>query len=302
MVIKKLLVYDILNKLNNTLYMKKILRKLFLNNFKSIFYMIQNSNSNYFDYNKIELVIKKDCCLGLKNTKIQTRIDQIITPNILKKGKWDYFIIKFICKYIKNKTNQFSFIDLGSNIGLVTKQLYLKKPNIKNFHCIEPEKENYNILLNNLDSIKNVYTYNYALTNQESGIKKMYLNKNNFGDFSLLKNSNKATTYINTLNASSFFNKIISKHKINKIIYKSDTQGFDEMIVLSLSKKILDKIDMMILEISNFNYLKKNILQFFALIENYNVKENDIGKKIDKEQIKKMISDEVEFNLLLYKD
>ena len=282
--------------------MKKILRKLFLNNFKSIFYMIQNSNSNYFDYNKIELVIKKDCCLGVKNTKIQTRIDQIITPNILKKGKWDYFIIKFICKYIKNKTNQFSFIDLGSNIGLITRQLYLKKPDIKNFHCIEPEKENYNILLNNLDSVKNVYTYNYALTNQESGIKKMYLNKNNFGDFSLLKNSNKATTYINTLNASSFFNKIISKHKINKIIYKSDTQGFDEMIVLSLSKKILDKIDMMILEISNFNYLKKNILQFFALIENYDVKENDIGKKIDKEQIKKMISKEVEFNLLLYKD
>ena len=282
--------------------MKKILRKLFLNNFKSIFYMIQNSNSNYFDYNKIELVIKKDCCIGVKNTKIQTRIDQIITPNILKKGKWDYFIIKFIYKYIKNKTNQFSFIDLGSNIGLITRQLYLKKPDIKNFHCIEPEKENYNILLNNLDSIKNVYTYNYALTNQESGIKKMYLNKNNFGDFSLLKNSNKATTYINTLNASSFFNKIISKHKINKIIYKSDTQGFDEMIVLSLSKKILDKIDMMILEISNFNYLKKNILQFYALIENYDVKENDIGKKIDKEQIKKMISDEVEFNLLLYKD
>ena len=282
--------------------MKKILRKLFLNNFKSIFYMIQNSNSNYFDYNKIELVIKKDCCIGVKNTKIQTRIDQIITPNILKKGKWDYFIIKFICKYIKNKTNQFSFIDLGSNIGLITRQLYLKKPDIKNFHCIEPEKENYNILLNNLDSFKNVYTYNCALTNQESGIKKMYLNKNNFGDFSLLKNSNKTTTYINTLNASSFFNKIISKHKINKIIYKSDTQGFDEMIVLSLSKKILDKIDMMILEISNFNYLKKNILQFFALIENYDVKENDIGKKIDKEQIKKMISDEVEFNLLLYKD
>jgi FkbM family methyltransferase len=282
--------------------MKKILRKIFLNNFKSIFYMIQNSNSNYFDYNKIELVIKKDCCLGVKNTKIQTRIDQIITPNILKKGKWDYFIIKFICKYIKNKTNQFSFIDLGSNIGLITKQLYLKKPNIKNFHCIEPEIENYNILLNNLDSVKNVHAYNCALTNQKSGIKKMYLDKNNFGDFSLLKSSNKNITYINTLNASSFFNKIISKHKINKIIYKSDTQGFDEMIVLSLSKKILDKIDIMILEVSNFNYLKKNILQFFALIDVYKVKENDIGKKIDKEKIKKMINNEVEFNLLLYKN
>ena len=282
--------------------MKKIVRKLFLNNFKSIFYMIQNSNSDYFNYSKIELVIKKDCYLGLKNTKIQTRIDQMITPNILKKGQWDYFIIKFICKYIKNKANQFSFIDLGSNIGLITRQLYLKKPDIKNFHCIEPEKQNYNILLNNLDSFKNVHTYNFALTNQKSGIKKMYLDKNNFGNFSLLKNSNKNTTYINALNASIFFNKIISKHKINKIIYKSDTQGFDEIIILSLSKKILDKIDIMILEISNFNYLKKNILQFFDLIEAYNVKENEIGKTINKEKIRKMINSEVEFNLLLYKN
>ena len=130
----------------------------------------------------------------------------------------------------------------------------------------------------------------------------MYLDKNNFGDFSLLKSSNKNITYINTINASSFFNKIISKHKINKIIYKSDIQGFDEMIVLSLSKKILDKIDIMILEISNFKYLKKNILQFFALIDTYKVKENDIGKKIDKEKIKKMINNEEGFNLLLYKN
>ena len=74
------------------------------------------------------------------------------------------------------------------------------------------------------------------------------------------------------------------------------------MIILSLSKKILDKIDIMILEISNFNYLNKNISQFFDLIEAYNVKENEIGKKINKEKIRKMINSEVEFNLLLYKN
>ena len=119
-------------------------------------------------------------------------------------------------KYINNKANQFSFIYLGSNIGLITRQLYLKRPDIKNFHYIEPEKENYNILLNNLDSFKNVHTYNFALTNQKSGIKKMYLDKNNFGDFSLLKNSNKNTTYINTLNASIFLIKLFLNIKLIK--------------------------------------------------------------------------------------
>ena len=46
--------------------------------------------------------------------------------------------------------------------------------------------------------------------------------------------------------------------KNNKIIYKSDTQGFDEMLILSLEKKYLKKISILILEVSNFNFLKKN--------------------------------------------
>ena len=81
--------------------MKKILRKIFINNYKNIFFMILNSQSKYFSLENIELKIKKDCKLGKKNTIIRTQIDEIITPNILKNGKWDYFVVNFIKK--KNK-------------------------------------------------------------------------------------------------------------------------------------------------------------------------------------------------------
>ena len=126
--------------------MKKILRYIFLNNFKNIFFMLINSKSEYFEFKKIEIKIKKNCKLGNKNTNLLTRIDQVITPNLLKKGEWEYFIIKFILKFAKNKKAKYDFIDIGANIGLITKQLVTRKNFIKNFHCIEPEIENFNIL------------------------------------------------------------------------------------------------------------------------------------------------------------
>ena len=46
--------------------------------------------------------------------------------------------------------------------------------------------------------------------------------------------------------------KIIDDKKVNHIIYKSDTQGMDEEIFLNLDYEILDKIYLLILEISNF--------------------------------------------------
>ena len=85
--------------------MRKILKKLFINKFKNIFYMLQNSNSKYFEFNKVVLKIKRDSAFGKKNAFITSRIDQLITPNILKSGKWDYFIIEFINKYCLKKKN-----------------------------------------------------------------------------------------------------------------------------------------------------------------------------------------------------
>ena len=279
--------------------MRKFLRKIFLNNFKNIFFMIINSESKYFEFNKIELKIKKKCRLGKKDTKLITRFDQMITPKILNTGRWEYFVIKFILKYSKNKNYKYHFFDIGSNIGLISKQLLMKNNPIKKFHCIEPEKNNFEILKNNLIQFKNVLFYNFALTNNKLKRRKIFLNKNNFGDFSLLKNSDNHYSIIKTVNINLFFKKIISKYKIKNIIYKSDTQGFDEVLIFSLDKKILNKIDILILEISNFKYLIKNKKKFINLIKDYDIIEDEKGQKINFDMILKKINKQEEFNLLI---
>jgi len=277
--------------------MKKILRYIFLNNFKNIFFMLINSKSEYFEFKKIEIKIKKNCKLGNKNTNLLTRIDQVITPNLLKKGEWEYFTIRFILKFIKNKKVKYDFIDIGANIGLTTKQLIASKSIIQNFHCIEPEIENFNILTKNLSPYKNVSFHNFALTDKKDKAKRIYLNKDNFGDYSLLKKSNQKSSIIKTLNVNIFFRKIISKYKIKNIIYKSDTQGFDEIILLSLKEEFLNKINILIIEITNFKYLKNRTLDLINIIKKFDYVEDQNGDKINENEIINKINKEIEFDI-----
>ena len=278
--------------------MRKYIRYIYLNSFKNIFFMLLNSNSKYFDIEKIELKFKKDCKLGKKNTLINTKVDEIITPNILKNGKWEFFVIEYIKKIITSKNQKFIFIDIGANIGLISKQLINQKLKINKFFCIEPEKSNFGLLKINLSNIKKVFFYNLALTSKYIDHQNIYINKNNFGDYSLLKKSKKSKI-VKCMNINLFFKKIEKKYNINNIIYKSDTQGLDEILIMSLEKKYFNKIKILILEISNFDFLEKKLNNFLNLIENFKNIEDGYGNKIDKNNLLSKLDKKKEFNLFL---
>lgn len=284
--------------------MRKILKKLFINKFKNIFYMLQNSNSKYFEFNKVVLKIKRDSAFGKKNAFITSRIDQLITPNILKSGKWDYFIIEFINKYCLKKRSKFNFIDVGANIGLISLQLINTNRYIKNYFCVEPDIQNYNILKENLSVNKtnNINTYNYALIDGKNKKKqKIFIDKSNFGNYSLIKKNNYQIDYVKSYNAKKFLNRIINKYGSYKFIYKSDTQGYDEIILLSLGSNIIKRFKILILEISNFDFLARNIDKFIEILDQFDEKVDEKGRNLNNKNILEKISSRKEFNLLLSK-
>ena len=285
--------------------MRKIIRNIFVNNYKNIFYLLLKSKSNYFNIKSIELELKKSSILGKKNSKITTKIDQIILPNIMRNGKWDFFIIKFIKKNLNKKNlnkKNFCFIDVGANIGLISKQLLNNKLNINKFYCIEPEKENFELLKKNLNYKKFINLYNIALTNEKSCFNKLFLSTENLGDHSLIKDLRKKSQSVKCLNINYFFSKIINEINKFDLIYKSDTQGFDEQLILSLKKNFLDKIKILILEISNFNYLKKNRVTFLNLINNFEIIEDEQENRLNQKNILAKLDKKVPFNLLLSKN
>jgi len=281
--------------------MKKYLTKILQNEYKLLFKALNSSTKSSFRIDSLNLTLNSNTPLGKKNEKLILPLDEIITPRIFKNEQWDYFIIEFIKKNIKYKNNY--FFDIGANVGLISRQLQKLDLNIKNYFCFEPEKNNFDILSKNLIN-KKTYLYNFGLASKNKKTK-IFVNKLNKSDNSIYINN-----YVGTKNNLSkiilkdsniVFKKIIDDKKINHIIYKSDTQGMDEEIFLNLDYEILDKIYLLILEISNFKFILKNLDKFLNKLENFRFISTENQSDINLDELKKLIFKKKEFNLLAKK-
>ena len=284
--------------------MKTLFKKFLYNKFKSIFQIILKSQSNFFNFDFLSLKLKNKCKLGEVNDILYLRFDEIISPNVIKYGCWDYFIIKFIKKKLK-KNIKYKFIDLGANIGLITRQIMEENfRQIKEFHCIEPQYENFNLLKKNLKkfSSKKIFYHNFAITNSYDSKKKLYINPNNFGDYRLSRTSGHKFNFVNTININNFFKKNFKEKNKDNIIYKSDIQGMDEIVLLSINEKILKKIQILIIEISNPIYLMENIDKFKKVLSYFKNRETNTGEKLSITKIEKKIINSESFDLLLCRD
>ena len=280
---------------------KIIRKKLLRNNFKILLSELISSHFNKIKPNYLNFKINKNCTLGKTGDELFLLFDNIITPKVLLNGYWDVFVINFIKENTK-KNNNYYFVDIGSHIGLITRQVANLNIKIKKFFCFEPLKLHFNLLKKNCSFIKKINFYNYAIGVKKDK-KKIYTNKLNSGNSSLIRINKSQYQYTFVLEANTTLKKIIKDNHIQKnIIYKSDTEGFDEMIFLSLEENIIKKIDIAILEISNFKFLLKNLNTFVNKIKNFNLIKDDKGVNLNLKTLKNKLLLKKAFNLLLCKN
>jgi FkbM family methyltransferase len=280
---------------------KIIRKKLLRNNFKILLSELISSHFNKIKPNYLNFKINKNCTLGKTGDELFLLFDNIITPKVLLHGYWDVFVINFIKENTK-KNNNYYFVDIGSHIGLITRQVANLNIKIKKFFCFEPLKLHFNLLKKNCSFIKKINFYNYAIGVKKDK-KKIYTNKLNSGNSSLIRIDKSQYQYTFVLEANTTLKKIIKDNHIQKnIIYKSDTEGFDEMIFLSLEQNIIKKIDIAILEISNFKFLLKNLNTFVNKIKNFNLIKDDKGVNLNLKTLKNKLLLKKAFNLLLCKN
>jgi len=280
---------------------KIIRKKLLRNNFKILLSELISSHFNKIKPNYLNFKINKNCTLGKTGDELFLLFDNIITPKVLLHGYWDVFVINFIKENTK-KNNNYYFVDIGSHIGLITRQVANLNIKIKKFFCFEPLKLHFNLLKKNCSFIKKINFYNYAIGVKKDK-KKIYTNKLNSGNSSLIRINKSQYQYTFVLEANTTLKKIIKDNHIQKnIIYKSDAEGFDEMIFLSLEQNIIKKIDIAILEISNFKFLLKNLNTFVNKIKNFNLIKDDKGVNLNLKTLKNKLLLKKAFNLLLCKN
>lgn len=142
-----------------------------------------------------------------------------------------------------NISNDGPIIDIGAHIGLFSLYVSQFYKNSKIF-CYEPNKENFELLIENLsnNNLKNIFANNLAVSDSNEKIK-LYINKDQSGHNLFYKSE------LSEIVQSITLQKIFDDNKITKCsILKLDCEGAEYQILKSLPQKYLKNISFIILE------------------------------------------------------
>lgn len=201
----------------------------------------------------VSVELTKQCPLGNEGELIVLPIDATILPEVIATGGWETEIVSIFASKIRDASERFGagrLIDVGANCGLATRQLFHLCPGaLRDALCIEPHPRNFGCLERNLKGFP-VRLENIAL-GDENGVKSFYEDKYNHGNYSLVKSSVpggvRTTTQVNVRNVSDFFLQF--DESIDPIYWKSDTQGYDQLIVSLVPDHVWSTVCVALIEI-----------------------------------------------------
>ena len=280
----------------------KILINLIVNKFSIIFRALILSKQNNCNISHVDLKFSKNTFLGKTKEIIRLKIDSTNLPKILENGFFDIFIYKFLKKI---KIKKIIFIDIGSNQGLVSRQIKnLKK--VKKIYAYEPNPEIFSILKKNLTKVsQNIYNYGWGNKNKSFFL---WCSKFNSGDYSLFKNKSRTQKIkCQIKECNNEFNKIYTKNKNYNFVVKTDCQGYDIDIFNRLKIANIKKIKVYIMELDSVPHNKKdNFFKRLKLFNSFYICEDSINqeklKKINYNDIEYLINNKKEFDLIMSKN
>jgi len=186
---------------------------------KNIFSLVQSKKGNYF--------------LVRDNSRDINTINEI-------------FLFKIYNKYIRN--NSSTIIDIGANIGAFSILIASTMKECK-VYAYEPSNETFNILNSNvfLNKLHKKVKIEKKAIASKSGKRKFNVYPGNFEASSLYKMAN-LPSYIEDVECISI-NDVFRQNKIQHCdLIKIDYEGAEYEIIKSMNKKILGKVDSILIE------------------------------------------------------
>ena len=235
-----------------------------------------------------------------RNTRIGKKGDIIYLPNdaylawyLMKYGELHYPLSDQIKDKLK-KIHTYTFLDIGANVGLTSRDVFLKNSNIKQIICVEPVKKTFSCLEKNTSNFKNKLLFNFAL-GKENSKGKIYIDNANNGNASLVKsmmNTSKYNSYqseeIKIKSVDNFFLENKKSILIHPLIIKIDTQLYDELIFSLLPEEIIKNTHMVCYEfthLENVNSPEFSIEKFTRNLEYFSTIWSDKFGEISKEKL-----------------
>ena len=245
-------------------------------------------------------------------TTVKLPMDGIIGPRTMAYGHWHGEHTSLIHQRLPRDAGQrFFLVDVGANIGLVTRQLVAQNPSMwSGAICFEPEKRNLARLAWNVRSLPNVHIIPNAVSDRDAdGL--LHVDLGNAGDCSLedlptRKRSGVEAQVVPMISGATAF-RSISEHRSpgDRVIWKSDTQGHDLTVLASMPAELWPETDVATLELRASSATDEEIDSLLTIASQFpnrsSVKRGE--RPISIEQLESFCRrrSESEFDLLLYR-
>lgn len=193
------------------------------------------------DFENGILILNRRSNLGDRGAVIYTPRDKVIFQFVLERGNWEIREATFLSRLItKSSSNlkietRITFLDIGANSGLVSRQVALHTKYVCDFILVEPIPNHVRAIEKNMKSLKNVGEIRIiqAALSTASGYSEINVEIENRGNSSLLQSAMPSTGFqtigISTLAVNQFVNENLSEKEA--FVFKSDTQGYDAKIL-----------------------------------------------------------------------
>ncbi len=193
----------------------------------------------------------------MKGTRLQIPRDEVIYREVINFGRWEIDEVGFLAKALNDSRHSGQakkiFLDIGANTGLISLQVLRKSKFSPRAVLIEPLPNHVDAINFNLRSISkniqiDVHPIALATTN---GISTIFTEGGNNGNSSLfpgqVPDTDSFSTEIELMDAFDFAGKYLSGDE--RIVLKSDTQGFDASILGRFPNSVWKRIDAAVIEI-----------------------------------------------------
>jgi FkbM family methyltransferase len=161
---------------------------------------------------------------------------------VFDRHRWQVEELEF-CKRRCAGTEPITLVDVGANTGLFSRQLLAALPTIAEAFAYEPEPQNFACLVHNLEPFRGKVTTLEAELSNKAGKLEFYLDPTNSGNFSLTTDAMPPKYFKTIVEAKDV--AVESASWMNggrRIFYKSDTEGFDELIATNIQADVWSHI------------------------------------------------------------
>jgi FkbM family methyltransferase len=181
---------------------------------------------------------------------LSIRTDAVMGLATLMNGAWEPVKQDHLARLLTGFDRPLTLVDIGANVGLFSRQCLNRFEQITRVHCYEPDPLNFRLLSRNLGGLGRVTLNNFGLSDEE-GEFDLHRDPDNAGNSSLNAQAMPPryhSTRVAIRKAASEMPRWLAPDD-NAILYKSDTQGFDETIACALDTDFWQRVKVGIFEL-----------------------------------------------------